>query len=143
MAHEGQQAFYKISEENGVLTLKVKVELPDVQKCLEQEGFCGRNQEFNWCAAAWISNLMTVSIDGNPVIEELQTAYEEEGHLIFSYSLGEVPEAPSMLEIESFCFLGSFNSYENFYQISLGKVQQGYKLSENRTKIKIDLTTKS
>jgi hypothetical protein len=47
------------------------------------------------------------------------------------------------VEIDNFCFLGSFDSYGNIVQVSLDGFDQGYLMSEKRTNIKIDLKNRS
>lgn len=141
--HEGHQAFYRITEENGQLVLLVKMDMPDVETCLEQENFCGKDQELKWCAATWAGNLLAVKIDGKELDEQFETSYTEMGHLILRYTLGKAHIEGKTLEVSNFCFLGSFNTYDNIVQISVGSIDQGYMLNEQRTNIKIDLTNRS
>ena len=142
-SHEGHQAFYRISEENGDLQLTVKMELPDVETCLASEGLCSSRQEMNWCASTWVSNLLRLKLDGNELEEVYESSYTEDGHLVIVYRLENPASSASTLEIENYCFLGSFDSYENVFQVSIGGFNQGYKMNENRTGITIDLTNRS
>lgn len=143
MAHEGHQAFYKIAEENGKIILTVKVEIPDLSTCLESEGFCSTSQDLNWCASAWVSGLFSIRVDGKTMDEQFESSFNEMGHLVLRYTLSEVPEKFESLEVTNFCFLGSFDSYENILQVSLNGHNQGYKMSANRTSIKIDFSNRS
>lgn len=141
--HEGHQAFFRITEENGELVLTVKMDMPDVETCLHQEDLCSKEQELKWCAAIWVSNLVAVKIDGNQADEQFESSYTEMGHLILRYTLGKAPKEAKTLEVSNFCFLGSFDSYDNIVQISVGSVDQGYMMNELRTNIKIELTNRS
>lgn len=141
--HEGHQAFYRISEENGELMLIVKVELPDLKTCLNSEGLCNPSQEMNWCASTWISSLIKLKVNGSELEEVYESSYSEEGHLVVIFQLPKTSNTPETLEIENYCFLGSFDSYDNIFQVSIGDFNQGYRMSKNRTNIKIDLTDRS
>ncbi|MBI1287816.1 MAG: hypothetical protein GC178_09575 [Flavobacteriales bacterium] len=141
--HEGHQAFYRITEENGELVLTVKMDMPDVEVCLQQENVCGTDQELKWCAAKWTSGLLAVKIDGKEITKEFESSYTEMGHLILRYTLGTAPKEGKTLEVSNTCFLGSFDTYDNIVQISVGSVDQGYMMNELRTNIKIELTNRS
>lgn len=141
--HEGHQAFYRITEENGALILTVKIEIPDVETCLNSEELCSNSQEMKWCASTWVSNLFSVKLDGVQVEELYESSFTEMGHLVLQFTLTNAPEKFQNVEIENFCFLGSFDSYDNIVQVSLDGFDQGYLMSENRTNIKIDLKNRS
>ncbi|MFM1875740.1 MAG: hypothetical protein RL266_1477 [Bacteroidota bacterium] len=143
LAHEGHQAFYKLTEENGQTILLVKMELPDIQTCLQTEQLCSGSQELNWCAATWVNNLVSIQVDGNVIDEEYESSYTESGHLVLRFSLVGLPESFKSLEVINLCFLGSFESYDNIFQVSLKGHNQGYKMNEKRTSIKIDFSNRS
>lgn len=142
-AHEGHQAFYRITEENGQIVLTVKLELPDVQTCLQSEQLCNSSQEMKWCASTWVSSLVGIKLNGKSLDEQYESSFTEFGHLVLRYTLDEAPLVVENLEIENFCFLGSFDQYDNIVQVSLKGLDQGFKMSRTRTNIKIDFTQKS
>lgn len=142
-AHEGHQAFYKLTQENGQTILLVKVELPDLHTCLQTEKLCNESQELNWCASTWIDNLISIQVDGRTISEEYESSYTESGHLVLRFSLSEMPESFKSLQVNNLCFLGSFESYDNIFQVSLKGHNQGYMMNESRTSIKIDFSNRS
>lgn len=143
VAHEGHQAFYRITEENGQLVLTVKLELPDVLTCLESEQLCSSSQEMKWCASTWVSSLVGIKLNGRSLDEQYESSFTESGHLVLRYSLEKTPQVLESIEIDNFCFLGSFDEYDNIIRVSLNGIDQGYKMSRTRTNIKIDFTQRS
>lgn len=139
MAHEGHQAFYRLHVENGMLMMDVKVEQPDVQTSIEKSGICSKGQDVNLCAGNWLIDQLSVAIDGKTHSLTLESTMTEEGHLVVSYSLGDLPEKPTSIEIGNTAFLDAFGNYDNIIQIDIPQLQQGYKMSAARKLITIDL----
>lgn len=136
MAHEGRQAFYRLTSENGKLTLTAKVELPDALDCLETEEFCSTEQDRNWCVANWINEHLNVTADGKPLTFELESTIIEAGHLIIHYvSNDDLFEVNDQITIWNDAFLSTFEDYENIVQISIASSIEGYKLNRTRTTI--------
>ena len=139
IAHEGHQAFYRLSIENGTLVLESKLEIPDLKKVLENVGTCGEDQDFNWCAATWLANQVTISIDGKTYALTLESSVTEEGHLLFMHSLGLAPTEIKSIEVTNTAFINVIPDYENIFQTTLDANQKGFKMNKERTKISITI----
>ena len=138
-AHEGHQAFYKLSVENGELILTSKLEIPDVKEVLAALEFCGANQDFNWCAGTWLADNLSIIIDGKTYPLNLESSVTEDGHLLFIHSLGSAPTEMKSVEITNTTFLAVFPDYENIFQTTLDANQKGFKMNKERTKISITI----
>ena len=138
-AHEGHQAFYRLSIENGTLLLESKLEIPNLRKVLDKMGTCGEEQDFNWCAAAWLTDQVSISIDGKIHALTLESSVTEEGHLIFKHSLGLEPSEIKSIEVTNTAFISVIPDYENIFQTTLGANQKGFKMNKERTKISVNV----
>lgn len=134
-AHEGHQAFYKLYVENGTLTLEAKLEIPDVKKAIAKAEVCSSNQDFNFCAGIWLIDQLSVEIDGKSHSLTLESSATEDGHLILTYSLGQLPTEFQQVDVKNTAFTSAFEHYENIVEIELNNEKKGYKLTETRTSI--------
>ena len=134
-AHEGHQAFYKLYVDNGTLILDAKLEIPDLKTAVSHDEACESNQDFNFCAGTWLIDQISVKIDGKIHSLTLESSVTEKGHLLLSYSLGELASDFKQVDFKNTAFTKSFEHYENILEIELNDEKQGYKLNENRTSI--------
>ena len=137
--HEGHQAFYDISLENGELVMLAKMEIPDTEACLKSQEVCSSGQDFNFCAGLWLIDQMHISIDGKTRSFTFEESYTEDGHLFLKYVLGNEPKTDSEIEVSITAFLEQFPDYENIIQVALNENKQGYKLDKDRTTTTINL----
>ena len=138
-AHEGHQAFYRLSVENGTLVLESKLEIPDLHEILDNSEICEEDQDFNWCSATWLADQITITIDGKIHALTLESSVTEEGHLIFTHSLGSEPHEINSIEVNNTAFIKEITDYENIFQTTLGANQKGFKMNKERTKISITI----
>ena len=134
-AHEGHQAFYKLYIDHGTLTLDAKLEIPDLKTAVTHAEACSNDQDFNFCAGTWLIDQISVEIDGKIHSLTLESSATEEGHLLLSYSLGELASDFKQIDFKNTAFTQSFEHYENIVEIELKNEKQGYKLTEKRTSI--------
>lgn len=135
LVHEGHQAFYRLFEENGVLTLEAKLEFPDVKTALANSKSCSADQDLNFCAGTWLMDQVSISIDGLAHSLTLEGSATDNGHLILTYSLGQLPNDFKHIDVKNTAFTVAFEHYENIIEIELNNQKKGYKLSEQRTSI--------
>lgn len=135
MAHEGHQAFYRLFEENGVLTLEAKLEFPDVKTALKKSDVCSQDQDLNFCAGNWLIDKIAITIDGMVHSLTLEESATEDGHILLTYSLGQLPDDFKEIDVKNTAFTVAFDHYENIFEIELDNQKKGYKLSETRTSI--------
>lgn len=133
--HEGHQAFYRLYVENGTLTFKAKLEIPDLKKSTSEGNACAEGQDFNFCAGTWLIDHLSIQIDGKTHSLTLESSVTEDGHLLLTYSLGQLASDFKQIDIQNTAFIESFEHYENIVEIELNNEKQGYKLSETRTSI--------
>ena len=138
IAHEGHQAFYKLTSDNGMVVLTSKLEIPDVETCLAERNNCAVDQDFSWCAGTWLVDQISITINGNLNSLTLETSVTEDGHVIFTHSLGMAPSEITSIEFKNAAFIDTFPDYQNIFQNFLGE-QQGYKMSQERSTITIQL----
>lgn len=141
-AHEGHQAFYNLSIENGELVMVAKLEIPDVEKALKLEEACGESQDFNFCAGSWLMDQISISINDKTRSLRLEESYTEDGHLFLKFVLGKPPKGNSTVQLVNLAFVNHFPDYENIIQTSLDDKKQGYKMTKDRTSITIKLNQK-
>ena len=135
LAHEGHQAFYKLFVENGVLTLKAKLEIPDVKSALKKTKICPEGQDLNFCAGNWLIDHVAIAIDGRAHSLMLESSATDNGHLLLTYSLGQLPDDFREIDVKNTAFTSAFHHYENIFEIELHNQKKGYKLTETRTSI--------
>jgi hypothetical protein len=139
IAHEGNQAFYDMSIENGELVMAAKLEIRDIKKTLKLEHTCEEGQDFNFCAGNWLMNQISISIDGKTRSLKLEEGYTEDGHLFLKFGLGKPPFENSTIQLLNIAFVNQFPDYENIIQTTLYDNKQGYKMDKERTTITIKL----
>lgn len=134
-SHEGHQAFYKLRIENGTLVLESKLELPDLKSAVNNSDACSEDQDFNWCASAWLVDRISVTINGKTRSLTLESSFTEDGHLILTHSLGSVKEEIKEIEVSNTAFLEYDQHYENILEVDVSGEKQGFKMNHNRTSI--------
>jgi hypothetical protein len=140
MAHEGHQAFYRLYVENGVLTLESKLEIPDLKTALTDADYCSSDQDFNWCAGAWLMDEISVEINGQTRSLNLESSITEDGRLLFAHSLGKTPDPVTSIDISISAFVSSFPDYQNIIPVDIPEHSDGYKLTSKRTSISINIS---
>lgn len=116
------------------------MELPDVEFCLNNEDVCQPKTQIHWCAAQWTSSHIALAVNGELRISKFSEARTDDGHLLLTFDLGDVPDSISSLDVTNDCFLNSFSQYENLFQVAVKDLNQGYLMNKERTSISINLT---
>lgn len=139
VAHEGHQAFFDITVENGTLVMLAKIERPDIETALKLDEFCEEGQDFNFCAGNWLMDQISISIDDKTRSLRLEESYSEDGHLFLKFGLGKPPFEKSTIQLVNLAFVNHFPDYENIIQTVFDDNKQGYKMTKDRTSITIKL----
>lgn len=134
-AHEGHQAFHSLKIENGQLILVSKLELPDLKSAIEKAESCGAEQDFNWCASAWLADNVSVTINGKTHSLILESSLTDGGHLLLTHSIGKPDTKIESIEVGITAFTQAFSHYENILELEINESKEGFKLDENRTSI--------
>jgi hypothetical protein len=142
-AHQGKQAFYRLTEQGGSLVLTVKMEMPDVVTCITSENACTPETQIYWCAAKWTIEHFSIQINGSEREPKFLESRTDDGHLLMIFDLGEVHEPIIAMEVTNDCFLNSFPQYENLFQVAVKDLNQGYLMTKERTTISINTTDRS
>ena len=137
--HNGHQAFYTLSVENGTLILESKLEIPDLEKVVASSETCAAGQDFNWCVGTWLVDRISISIDGKTYALKLESSFTEDGHLILTHSLGQKPESAQTIELGITAFIDVIPDYENLFETTLSEEKIGFKLDKDRTTTTINL----
>ena len=135
IAHEGHQAFFTLKVENSTLLLVSKLELPDTKQAVSKSGLCSEEQDFNWCASAWLVDCISISVNGKMYSLRLESSFTEDGHLYLNHTLGSAPDNIEQIEVRNTSFLKAFAHYHNMFEILIGDSKEGYKMDESRTEI--------
>lgn len=138
-SHEGHQAFYNLRVENGTLVLESKLELPDLKSAVKNADACSEDQDFNWCASAWLVDKIDITINGKTRSLTLESSVTEDGHLILSHSLGSAPQTIEWIEVSNVAFLKYDHHYENILEIDISDEKQGFKMDQKRTSVSLKI----
>jgi len=135
--HGGHIAEYFFSVENETLNLKFVID-KDELLLFDITDQCDMVNMTALCTSKYLKNNMSILINGEPIVFELQDSYTENHHLIIKLSSLLCSKKIMQITIENNCFYDFDHDFKNRIILDIGKFNSSYLLNLKHNRIELD-----